>query len=43
MGILKIKEQKKKWYINNELHRVGGPAVVRPSGNHEWWIKGEKV
>lgn len=30
------------WYLNNKLHRVGGPACIWVSGREEWWIEGKR-
>jgi len=32
----------KFWYVNNELHRVDGPAIIYPDGHQEWWINGKR-
>lgn len=26
------------WFLNDELHRVGGPAVINKDGTLEWWL-----
>lgn len=32
---------KEKWYINGQLHRIGGPAVIGNNGIFkEWWVNG---
>lgn len=31
----------KKWYLNNELHRLDGPVVIMSDGTKEWRIHGE--
>jgi len=31
----------KFWYLNDQKHRINGPAVEYPSGSKEWWIKGK--
>lgn len=28
----------KYWFMNNELHREGGPAIERNNGVKEWWV-----
>ena len=30
----------KRWYLNGELHRTGGPAIEYSDGSQEWWING---
>lgn len=34
------KDGTKTWYLNNEISRVGGPAVEYSNGDYEWWIDG---
>lgn len=29
------------WYQDDVLHRLDGPAAIRPNGSMEWRIKGE--
>jgi hypothetical protein len=29
------------WYHLNKLHRVGGPAVIRPNGDRLWYQDGK--
>ena len=31
----------KRWYLNGQLHRVGGPAVERADGTKEWYLNGQ--
>lgn len=26
------------WYLNGDLHRTDGPAVIHPDGSKEWWL-----
>jgi len=33
----------RRWYKNEELHRVDGPAVESADGSKEWWINGKDV
>ena len=28
----------KHWYLNGQLHREDGPAIVMPGGYKEWWL-----
>lgn len=29
------------WMMNNgKLHRLNGPAVIKPDGTREWWVNG---
>jgi hypothetical protein len=30
----------KAWIFNKTRHRVGGPAVIHPNGDKEWWLFG---
>jgi hypothetical protein len=27
----------RRWYQNDQLHRLDGPAVIRADGHQEWW------
>jgi len=31
----------KLWYLNDQLHRTDGPAVLLSNGTKEWWINGQ--
>ena len=31
-----------RWYLNGQLHRENGPAVVNPDGTQAWYLYGEK-
>lgn len=33
----------KKWYINNKLHRIGGPAIKYKHGGTKWFIDGKEM
>lgn len=33
----------KEWWINNNLHRLDGPAVERLDGAKQWWVNGNCV
>jgi len=26
------------WYLDDQLHRTDGPAVIRANGTKEWWV-----
>ena len=30
----------KEWFMNNQLHRLDGPAVEYANGHNEWWVAG---
>jgi len=30
-----------EWWVNGELHRTAGPAVIWANGHQEWWVNGE--
>jgi hypothetical protein len=32
----------KWWYLNDQLHRVDGPALDFPN-RKEWWLNGEQI
>ena len=32
----------KYWYLNDKLHRVGGPAIERADGSKEWYLNGKR-
>jgi hypothetical protein len=29
-----------RWYLNGELHRTDGPALIYPDGTQKWYRKG---
>jgi hypothetical protein len=31
------------WYVHGQLHRLDGPAIMRPEGSQWWWIQGVDV
>lgn len=31
----------KRWYLNDRLHRMDGPAVECADGSKEWWMNGK--
>tara|TARA_R110002126_G_scaffold60959_3_gene158117 strand:- start:3588 stop:3974 length:387 start_codon:yes stop_codon:yes gene_type:complete len=31
----------KKWYLNDELHRIDGPAIEYSSGAKHWYLNGK--
>jgi hypothetical protein len=33
----------KWWYLNDQLHRVDGPAIERVNGNKSWYLNGERL
>jgi len=33
----------KYWYQNDELHRVGGPAVEYSNGTKCWYLEGQEL
>ncbi len=32
-----------RWYLNGELHREDGPAIVCDDGHKEWYLNGQKL
>jgi hypothetical protein len=32
----------KRYYKNNKLHRIDGPAIERADGTKHWWINGKR-
>jgi hypothetical protein len=30
-----------RWFVNVELHRVDGPAVIYTDGDQSWWVNGK--
>jgi hypothetical protein len=36
-----ITENHIEWFLNDELHRVDGPAIEFANGNKEWWRFGK--
>jgi len=40
---LKIDEDgNKRYFLNGELHRVGGPAIETANGTKAWYLNGER-
>lgn len=39
--IYKYKEDRKEWWINGKLHRVGAPAIIEKNKTEEWWVNGK--
>jgi hypothetical protein len=35
-----LENEGKRWYVNGELHREDGPAVIYSDGSQEWWVNG---
>jgi hypothetical protein len=33
----------KSWYINDNLHREDGPAIIRQNGTKEWYLNGKNI
>lgn len=31
----------KFWYLDDQLHRIGAPAIERADGDKSWWINDE--
>jgi len=31
------------WYFHGKLHRIGGPAIVRTNGDHEFFLMGKAM
>jgi hypothetical protein len=31
-----------EWYVNGMLHRIDGPAVIKPNGSQYWWVDGKR-
>jgi len=29
------------WRLDNQLHRIDGPAVIYHNGTQEWWLNGK--
>jgi hypothetical protein len=30
-----------EWYVNSQLHRLDGPAIIYPDGRQEWWVNSQ--
>ena len=39
-GMYTNKYGTKAWYVNDELHRLDGPAIEGADGSKEWWVNG---
>jgi hypothetical protein len=35
--------ESKSWYINDNLHREDGPAIIRQNGTKEWYLNGKNI
>jgi hypothetical protein len=42
-GLITDKYGTKRWFLNEELHRVDGPAVELSNGSKYWFLNGELV
>jgi hypothetical protein len=31
----------KRWFVNNKLHRIDGPAIEYINGEKNWWVNGK--
>ena len=40
-GIFEEKARGKCYYVNDQLHRLDGPAIESSDGLHSWWIFGQ--
>ena len=40
-GLYKHADEYTAHVVNGEFHREDGPAVIRPTGDVEWWLKDE--
>jgi len=40
-GFVKRANGDKYWWVNGELHRVGGPALERVDGDKAWYLNGK--
>ena len=41
-GLIIDVDGNKEWYLNGELHREDGPAVIYTDGHKEWYLHGNK-
>ena len=32
-----------RYYLDGELHRENGPAIITPCGHKEWFIRGRQI
>jgi hypothetical protein len=39
-GPIEYQDGDKRWYLNDLLHREGGPAIERPDGSEYWYLNG---
>jgi hypothetical protein len=30
-----------RWYVNDQLHRLDGPAYIGAAGTQQWWVAGQ--
>jgi hypothetical protein len=33
----------KRWWLNDNLHREDGPAIITANGTKAWWIHGKQL
>ena len=36
-------EGTQRWYVNDQLHRLDGPAYISADGDQEWWVNGQNI
>ena len=32
-----------EWWVNDQLHRPDGPAVIGAAGSQAWWVRGQNI
>jgi len=37
-GLIIHPDGSQRWYLNDELYRVDGPAIILSYGNEQWWL-----
>ena len=40
-GMIQDEPGERRWYQNDLLHRLDGPAVERSNGGRGWWLNGQ--
>ena len=41
-GLITQPDGTKTWYLNDQLHRINGPAYEHPSGIKFWYLNGKR-
>ena len=42
-GLVVEADGPQRWYVNDQLHRTDGPAVIGADGRQEWYVDGKDI